>query len=197
MGKFIFGKKSEDTYYHTFKNEFHIFSFCYGVYLTYKESQIETSFKDYLFSKKDLFLTNWHFVNKTHNYIKTKNKKIKKKELRKLGYSGIASTPMCPLIAPDIQNEMFKLLDDEDFSNVYYKFLKENWDRKISSNSLLKYNIPNDIDSSVNNTFHNYIGFQRRVLLQSEKESGKITYYRLKDNSKYTIINSRITDEKN
>lgn len=196
MGKYLYEKINEDTYYHTIKNEFHIFSFCYGVYLAYEQSSKESSFNEFFSTKKDLYLFNWHFVNKTHNYIISINDNIKKKELRKLGYTGFGSTPKCPKNAPFIQDEMFKLLDDITFADVYYKFLIENWNEKILNKSLLKYNIPNDLEKSINNTFHNFIGFQRRVLLLSDKKDGKKIYYQLKDNIQYAKIHERISNEK-
>lgn len=196
MGKYIYGKIDEDTYYHTLKNEFHIFSFCYGVYLTYRQSETEYSFNEFFSTKKDLYLFNWHFVNKAHNYIISINDNIKKKELRKLGLTGVGSIPKCPKNASLIQDQMFKLLNDETFADEYYKFLIESWNKKISDKSLLKYSIPNNPKKSIDNTFHNFIGFQRRVLLLGDKKEGKKIYYQLKDNIQYTKIYERISNEK-
>lgn len=191
MRKYIYGKISEDTYFHSLRNEFHIICFCYGVYLEYKNSENELNFSEYFYSKKHLFSNNWHFVNTTHNYIKNNNKDIGKRELRKLGYTGSGSTPMCPKKADIIQNVIFKFLEIEEFAEEYYKFLIENWN---NSTSVLKYNIPNKLDESVSNVFHNFIGFQRRVLLQNKKQDAHKLYNNLKKDERYERIYNNIKE---
>lgn len=191
MGKYIYGKINEDTYFHPLRNEFHIICFCYGVYLEYKNSEKKFKFSEYFSSKKHLFSKNWHFVNVAHNHIIRNSKDIGKRELRKLGYTGFGSTPMCPVKADIIQNEIFKFLEIEEFAEEYYKFLIESWN---NSSSLLKYNVPNKQNESVDNVFHNFIGFQRRVLLQNKRQDAHKLYYNLKNNEQYKRIYNKIKE---
>jgi len=46
---------------------------------------------------------------------------------------------------------------------------------------------------ATNNTFNNYIGFQRKVLINDAKINGKDLYNRLKKEEYYTTINEKIT----
>jgi len=113
MSKYIYENINEDTFLRTFKNEYHYFCFCHGVYLTYisknKSTKKNYSFFDYFETKKELYNHNWHFVNKSHNNLKS-NLKVTKKELRKLGFTGIGATPMCPKKAIIIQKRIFNIL---------------------------------------------------------------------------------------
>ena len=156
MKTYIYGKFSADTVPHAESNEFHTLSMFLGAYLSYcNTSDAEYSdFKDYAEKNNLLYRDNhgtcyWTYVNKAQAFIRdrinrniptNRKKYISKRQIRKMGFSGLGSVRMYPLNGESIQREMFEFVFGEEnliqVRDLFLDYLSEKW---LQENALHTY----------------------------------------------------------
>lgn len=136
--KYIYGKYSPDTVPHEECNEFHALSEFLGAYLVYSNSPEYASYLDYVANRnlKEECLEGrfrWTYINKAHIFLRSKINEstdkvtyISKRQIRKLGFSGIGARRMYPIKGSLVQNEMFRLVfytkELEQVKNVFLDY---------------------------------------------------------------------------
>lgn len=200
MGKYIYGKFSADIVPQSLSNEFHSLSMFLGAYLMYSKEVGSDDFGQYVKQNHLLYKelgdkTIWSYVNKAHVFIRDRinsteindKKHVSRKQIRKLGYSGIGKPAMYPLCGLKIQKEMFELVFFEEkleqVKEVFLNYLAEKWGETESTGSYLSCNGGN---AATRNTFRKFIRFQYDVLSQSPK--GEIIISKLLANVTYGEI---------
>lgn len=136
--KYIYGKYSPDTVPHEECNEFHALSEFLGAYLVYSNSPEYASYADYVADrnlKKECLegRFRWTYINKAHIFLRSKLNEntdkgayISKRQIRKLGYSGVGAPRMYPIKGSFVQNEMFRRVfytkELEQVKNVFLDY---------------------------------------------------------------------------
>lgn len=189
MGKFVYATYNNDSFFGEGKNEFHYFYMLLGMFLVSKEKYSENLSKYNLYNRYlfDEMNFRWRYVNKGQKYLRklineipknevSKNAKIYRKEIRKLGYSGPESRPAYPKKGDIIAKKIFELLNDNEFKefyNNYITYLREKWENNVAMEGFLhKDNSP---EKCVTVTIRNFCGFQMEVFLQHKNEYYEFT----------------------
>ena len=207
MKTYIYGPFSADTVLLEEINDFHTLSMFLGAYLTYSESSEYNGFRNYaeknhLTYKDSQGKCYWTYINKAHTYIRNAlnkssntdiHKYISRRQIRKLGYSGVGVVRMYPLQGNIIQAEMFRLIfSDEHLIQVkelFIEYLLDKWDNTDQTHTYLtRYGG----DAAVRNTFRDYISFQYDLL--TSKDNGNKIILTLSDNTTYTTIQHELDE---
>lgn len=207
MKTYIYGPFSADTVPLEETNEFHTLSMFLGAYLMYSGSSEYNSFKDYVEANHLTYRDTqgkcyWAYINKAHTYIRNtlnkgnhtdNHKYISKRQIRKLGYSGVGAVRMYPLQGSIIQNEMFRLVFSYphlvDVKNTFIEYLLDKWRCTDATHSYLS---SCGGDAAINNTFRKYISFQYDLL--TANNNGKKIIHALSDNTTYITIQHELNE---
>ena len=207
MKKYIYEKFNADTVPHMESNEFHTLSMFLGAYLVYSETSSSeyNTFKDYAEKNNLLYKDNqgvcyWGYVNKAQAFIRDKlneknspnNKKhISKRQIRKLGFSGMGAVRMYPLQGVSIQRELFNYVFHEEHlaqvRTLFLDYISEKWTKE---NYLSTYLTNNSGKSATFNTFRCFVSFQYELLDRSDK--GRRIISNLLRNTTYDVIQNEI-----
>lgn len=186
--KYIYGKYSPDTVPHIEYNEFHALSVFLGAFLLYSAAPDYTSYLDYL-AKKDLKKEclegrfRWPYITKAHLFLRSKLNEgtnnathISKRQIRKLGYSGIGACRMYPLKGSIIQNEMFRIVFyTREMELVKNAFLDYLYDKFRITDTHLGYLESVSGNGAANYLFRKFISFQFQLL---SSQAGNYTLLR-------------------
>lgn len=204
MAKYIYGKFKAQTVPQTEVNDFHSLSMFLGAYLIYSTTHSYSNFKEFAEKNSLLYKDNngkcfWSYVNKGQSFIRDKinqeieNKKcyISRRQIRKLGYSGMGSVRMYPLNGCIIQDCLFNYVFTEkqlvEVKELYLNFLFEKWNDSNEPHSYLT-NVGGT--ASVFNTFRRFLLFQYSLLSSIPK--GKKYIDQLFMNNTYMTIQNEL-----
>ena len=209
MTKYILGKYDTDTYSGELKNEFHYLCMYLGAYLKYhKNPQGYNKFDDYakannLTNKSDTNFR-WCYINEAQAFIRDqlnetsgqKGKSVSKREIRKLGFSGVLSIPKFPYSGCDIQDKLFDFVfADKNCKSVMGYFMDHISLKWQMDQELLKYyrdSVGEENKEYIKNTASNFCGFQNRVL----KEKPKFRF-KLQKHTTYETLQNELEKRKN
>ena len=178
MTKYILGKYDTDTYSGELKNEFHYLCMYLGAYLKYhKNPQGYNKFDDYakannLTNKSDTNFR-WCYINEAQAFIRDqlnetsgqKGKSVSKREIRKLGFSGVLSIPKFPYSGCDIQDKLFDFVfADKNCKSVMGYFMDHISLKWQMDQELLKYYRDSVGEKCIINTAANFCAFQFDIL---------------------------------
>ena len=177
--KYIYGKYLPETVPHEEFNEFHALSVFIGAYLLYCSSPKYASYSDYVADKKikEECLAGrfrWPYITKAHIYLRSKlneNTKtdnvpyISKRQIRKLGYSGIGTPRMYPIKGSLIQDEMFRFVFyKEELKHVKVAFLEYLYEKMRMIDPNCGYLEKISGEGAANYVFRTFISFQYHLL---------------------------------
>lgn len=177
--KYIYGKYSPDTVPHEEFNEFHALSVFLGAYLLYCSSPKYASYSDYVADKniKEECLAGrfrWPYITKAHIYLRSKLNEntntgnvsyISKRQIRKLGYSGIGTPRMYPVKGSLIQDEMFQFIFyKEELEQVKVAFLEYLYEKMRMIDPNCGYLEKISGEGAANYVFRTFISFQYHLL---------------------------------
>lgn len=177
--KYIYGKYSPETVPHEEFNEFHALSVFLGAYLLYCSSPKYASYSDYVADKniKEDCLAGrfrWPYITKAHIYLRSKLNEntntdnvsyISKRQIRKLGYSGIGTPRMYPVKGSLIQDEMFQLVFyKEELEQVKVAFLEYLYEKMRMIDPNCGYLEKISGKGAANYVFRTFISFQYHLL---------------------------------
>lgn len=207
MKTYIYGKFTSDTVPYMESNEFHTLSMFLGAYLSYCQTANSdyNTFKDFAEKNKLLYKDNqgiyyWTYINKAHAFIRDRingnvsnqsKTYISKRQIRKLGFSGLGSVRMYPLNGDSIQKEMFDFVFGKEnliqVRDLFLDYISEKWAQEKYLHSYLT---QNSGDSAKINTFRIFISFQYELLYQSAK--GRRIIVKLSENTTYDVIQNEL-----
>lgn len=175
--KYIYGKYSPDTVPHEEYNEFHALSEFLGAYLVYSNSPEYASYSDYVADrnlKKECLEERfrWTYINKAHIFLRSKLNEntdkvtyISKRQIRKLGYSGIGAQRMYPIKGSLVQSEMFRLVFyTKELEQVKNVFLDYFYDKIRTIDSAFSYLDRVSGKGAAKFVFRTFISFQFPLL---------------------------------
>ena len=204
--KYIYGKYSPDTVPHEEFNEFHALSVFLGAYLLYCSSPEYRSYAEYVADKNIMEeclagTFRWPYITKAHIYLRGKlNEKtsrdnvsyISKRQIRKLGYSGIGTPRMYPIKGSLIQDEMFQFVFyNKELKQVKVVFLDYLYKKmqKIDPNCGYLDRISGN--GAANYVFRTFISFQYHLL---SGPAGKFELLRALEVNTYTEIQQNFNE---
>lgn len=198
MNTYIYGKYSPDTVPQLDSNEFHCLCIFLGAYLKYSAETSYSSYEEYI-EKNNLLNINergigcWHYVNKAHIFIReklnynTNSRYISRRQIRKLGFSGIGAPRMYPLSGERIQDVLFNYVFGESklkaVRDTFIGYMLNKWNSLDENKSHLT---ENSGTAARENTFRKFISFQYDLL--ATKPKGERILKQLKANNTYDII---------
>lgn len=175
--KYIYGKYTPETVPHEEFNEFHALSVFLGAYLVYCETPEYASYSKYVTDKniKEECLegrSRWPYITKAHVFLRRRLNEdvnnvtyISKRQIRKLGYSGVGAPRMYPTKGVLIQDEMFQLVfykkELEQVKNVFLEYL---YDKIRMLDTDCHYLDKVSGERAANSVFRNFISFQYHLL---------------------------------
>lgn len=184
MSKYIYGKYDTDTFPDELKNEFHYLCMYLGAYLKYcKEHENYKTFDDYAkaynLTEKTDDKFRWCYINEAQAFIRDKlnmlstgkKKYVSKRQIRKLGYSGVLKIPMFPKAGFEIEDKLFYYVFTEkklvSVKKFFMDYISQKW--KTDDEMIGYYFDPLDEEKCVRKTAIYFCGFQEHVL-QKEPE---------------------------
>lgn len=175
--KYIYGKYSPDTVPHEEFNEFHALSVFLGAYLIYCRLPEYASYSDYVADKniKEECLEGifrWPYITKAHIFLRNRLNEntdkvtyVSKRQIRKLGYSGVGAPRMYPIKGVLIQDEMFQLVFyKKELEQVKIVFLEYLYDKIRTLDPDCHYLDRVSGERAANSVFRNFISFQYHLL---------------------------------
>lgn len=175
--KYIYGKYSPDTVPHEEYNEFHALSVFLGAYLVYCSSPESTSYSDYVADRnlKEECLEGrfrWPYITKAHIFLRSKLNEntdevtyISKRQIRKLGYSGIGAPRMYPVKGARIQEELFQFVFyTKELEQVKIAFLEYLYHKIRMFDPNCRYLDSISGKGAANFVFRTFISFQYHLL---------------------------------
>lgn len=206
MRKYFYDRFDPDTFGYVLKNEFHHIFIYLGAYLEYCEqspirnkSTPSTSFMEFIEKNQlkqiDDDRSYWHYINKAHAFLRNRiNEKntnaddssvkptISKRQIRRLGYSGVFSIPRFPLSSRQIVSELFHyFFENPVLSDLLKSFINSLYEKWEQDNQILRCTTLThggsspDKERAVNTTREVFCGFQFDILLRGSGVSKAIS----------------------
>lgn len=206
MSKYIYGKYDTDTFPDELKNEFHYLCMYLGAYLKYcKNPEDYKTFDDYAkayrLTEKTDDKFRWCYINEAQAFIRDKlnmlptgkAKYISKRQIRKLGYSGVLRIPMFPKSGFAIEDKLFYyVFTEKNLASVkkyFMDYISQKW--KTDDEVVGYYYDSSDEEKCFRKTAIYFCGFQEQVL-QKEPEIRRT----FQGHNTYKIIQSELERRK-